>query len=91
VATEDTGRSKRRRFKTNRFENDVVDNDEARLIQRAIENSKKETERVCLETPEAPVFRPSVEEFRNPLQYINRWAHLPPHSCPSSGSVGVTM
>lgn len=69
--TTDTKRSKRRRVKTCRYEDDVVDNDEARLIQRAIENSRRETERLSLVVPEAPVFYPSVEEFKNPLQYIN--------------------
>lgn len=68
----DMGRSKRRRVKAARYADDIIDNEEARLIQRAIENSKRETERLSLPVESAPVFHPTIEDFKNPLQYINR-------------------
>ena len=47
-----------------------MDNEEQRLIQQAIHNSRYEVRRVVHEMPDAPVKRPTREEFENPLEYI---------------------
>lgn len=68
-------RKKRVRTKTARFEFDSMDNDEQRMIQQAIRNSKKEFKRVEhaeLIIPEAPTYYPTVEEFKNPFEYISK-------------------
>lgn len=39
-------------------------------ISKALKVSKRETKRVILEIPDAPVFYPTAEEFRDPLSYI---------------------
>lgn len=62
--------SRRVRRKTTRFEFDSLDNDEQRLIQQALQNSKRETRRAELTVPEAPTYYPTIEEFKNPLEYI---------------------
>ena len=64
--------SRRQRRRTSRFEFDGLDNEEQKLIQQAIKNSKKDTKRVELEIPMAPTFYPTVEEFRNPYVYISK-------------------
>ena len=45
---------------------------EQKILQQAIVNSRKETTRMQIEIPEAPVFYPTVDEFKNPLGYIAR-------------------
>jgi hypothetical protein len=62
--------SKRRITKTTPFDFQFSHNEEQLLIQQAMRLSKKETHRVKLEASEAPVFRPSLEEFADPLAYI---------------------
>ena len=49
-----------------------MDNEEQKLIQQAIKNSKKDTRRVEREIPMAPTYYPTVEEFRNPYAYISK-------------------
>jgi jmjN domain len=68
-------RKKRVRTKTSRFEFDSLDNDEQRMIQQAIRNSKKEFKRVEhaeLIIPECPTYYPTIEEFKNPFGYISK-------------------
>ena len=68
-------RRKRVRTKTSRFEFDSLDNDEQRMIQQAIRNSKKEFKRVEhaeLIIPECPTYYPTIEEFKNPFEYISK-------------------
>lgn len=61
---------KRRRAKTNRFDFDGLDNEEQLMIQQAVKNSQRDQYRCQCEIPEAPTFRPTVEEFMDPLGYI---------------------
>lgn len=70
-------KSKRRRVKTARFDTDTLDNNEQKLIQQAMKNSQKETKRVEIPVPDAPVFYPTVDEFKDPLSYINK---IRPHA-----------
>jgi hypothetical protein len=60
----------RRRVKTSRYETFDYDNQEQRLIQQALENSRKDQRRIVHDVPEAPVKRPTLEEFADPIQYI---------------------
>ena len=56
-----------------------MDNDEQRMIQQAIRNSKKEFKRVehaALVIPECPTYYPTVEEFKDPFQYIGRYVSI---------------
>lgn len=69
---EGNGERKRRRIKTSRYEFDVLDNEEHRMIQQALENSKSEYKRVDIVVPEAPTFYPTIEEFKDPLAYIDK-------------------
>jgi hypothetical protein len=61
-----------RRTKTARFEFDELDNEEQKMIQQAIKNSKRDSKRVERTVPEAPVFHPTIEEFKDPFAYINK-------------------
>jgi hypothetical protein len=63
--------TKRRRHKPSRFDFDDLDNEEQRLIQQAIKNSQIETQRITVDVPDAPTYHPTVEEFMNPLAYID--------------------
>ena len=68
-------RRKRVRTKTSRFEFDSLDNDEQRMVQQAIRNSKKDFERLEhteLSIPECPTYYPSVDEFKDPFAYITK-------------------
>lgn len=45
------------------------------MIQQAIKNSKKEFKRVdhgALVIPDAPTYYPTIEEFKDPFQYISK-------------------
>jgi hypothetical protein len=67
---------KRSRIKTSRFESES--NDEQRMIQQAIRNSKTEFKRsdfTNLSIPDAPIYYPTVEEFKNPFKYIDSIRH----------------
>lgn len=72
LQTEEDKSSRRRRTKTSRFEFDFLDNEEQRLLQQALKVSKKETKRVELEIPDAPVYYPTKDEFMDPLTYIQK-------------------
>eukprot|EP01041_Mallomonas_annulata_P010702 gene10702-22343_t len=63
---------KRRRTKPIRFEFDSLENDEQRLLQQALQNSRKDMKREQISIPEAPVFYPTLEEFKDPMQYIQK-------------------
>jgi len=62
---------RRRRLKTKTFEFDELDNEEQKMIQQALKNSQMQTARVKFDVPQAPVYHPTVEEFKNPLGYIS--------------------
>ena len=64
-------RNKRRRKATNRFEFDSMENEEHRLVQQAIKNSTIDSVKREIEIREAPVYYPTIEEFRDPLKYIH--------------------
>ena len=64
-------RNKRRRKATNRFEFDSMENEEQRLVQQAIKNSTIDSVKREFEIKEAPVYYPTIEEFRDPLKYIH--------------------
>jgi len=49
-----------------------VQNEEQELLQLALKNSLLETSRVQHDIPAAPVFYPTVDEFKNPLAYIEK-------------------
>ena len=62
---------RRRRVKTKTYDFEEEDNEEKRLLQLALKNSQLETTRVKHTLPPAPTFYPTVEEFKNPLAYID--------------------
>lgn len=64
--------NKRRRVKVSRFEEDMLGNDEQRLLQQAIKNSLVDRKRVIVEVPSAPTYYPTLEEFKDPYQYIHK-------------------
>jgi histone demethylase JARID1 len=68
--------SARRRKQTFNFSPSHYSNEEERLLQQAIQNSRSEQQfdsNGKLEIDKGPVFFPTVEEFEgNPLHYINK-------------------
>lgn len=69
-------RGSRRRIKTNRYDFEDSNNTEERLVQQAMKNSLVETKKIEFKAPSAPTYHPTVEEFRDPLQYIRRYTSL---------------
>ena len=67
-------RSKRRRRAPAVFKNDGfdMDNEQLRLLQVAVENSRAENVAADVHIDEAPTFHPTVEEFQDPIKYISR-------------------
>ena len=59
-----------RRPKRNTTEH--ISREEERSLRLALENSKNTTRRSTARVPDAPVFYPTMEEFRKPLEYIVR-------------------
>lgn len=67
--------SKRVRKKSISSSFESLDNNEQRMIQQAIRNSKIEFKRIehaQVSIPDAPTYHPTVEEFKNPLEYISK-------------------
>jgi len=74
-ASEDGGnaeRAKRRRRAPTTFRDDSADmsNEQLRILQQAVENSRAENVSVDVVIEEAPTYHPSVEEFKDPIKYI---------------------
>ena len=63
---------KRKRIKTNRYDFDPLDNKEERLLQQALANSRKDIRVEQIPVPDGPVYHPTVEEFKDPLKYIQK-------------------
>jgi histone demethylase JARID1 len=49
------------------------DNQEERLFQQALKNSRIDTCRRRVEVPSAPVYHPTYEEFQDPLAYVSKY------------------
>uniref|UniRef100_A0A7S2BGH3 JmjC domain-containing protein n=1 Tax=Octactis speculum TaxID=3111310 RepID=A0A7S2BGH3_9STRA len=66
------GPSKRRRRAPTSYNDEVIDldNEHLKLVQQAVENSRAENINVDVEIEEAPVFYPTVDEFRDPIKFI---------------------
>jgi len=50
----------------------VIENYEQKLLQQALENSKRDFKREEVKVPFAPEYHPSATEFKNPIAYIAR-------------------
>ena len=71
---EDTDSAKtRRRLRVNNRNFDRVSSEEERMIAQALKNSLIDTKKIDFVPPEAPVYHPSIDEFRDPLEYISRY------------------
>lgn len=53
-----------------------LDAGEEVYIKQALENSKREIKREVLTIPPALIFRPTLEQFANPMEYINRFVEI---------------
>jgi hypothetical protein len=69
---QESKRSRRKVTKTTHFDFDSLENDEQRLVQQALRNSQRQVKRTVCAVPMAPTYYPSVEEFENPMEYINK-------------------
>jgi hypothetical protein len=56
------------------MDEDFVD-EEARQLQLALRNSRKDTHKTTTPIPEAPTYYPTIEEFQDPLEYVTRFFH----------------
>ena len=54
------------------MDEDLLD-EEARQLQLAIQNSRQDTQNHYTPVAEGPTYRPTIEEFRDPLGYISRF------------------
>lgn len=60
-------------MKTTRFDFDFSENEEQRFLQQALKISRIETCRKEVDLPDAPVFYPTAEEFRDTMGYITKY------------------
>ena len=51
---------------------EVIDNYEQRMLQQALENSKRDFKREEVKVPFAPEYHPTITEFKDPMAYIER-------------------
>ena len=70
-AGEDAGRAKRRRRQPAKDHDLDLDNEDLKILQQAIDNSRAENVNVDVHIEECPVFYPTVEEFVDPIKYIS--------------------
>lgn len=50
--------------------------EEERMLHMAIAKSKVDTQRnACKSVPSAKIFRPTLEEFKDPMVYLQRFAN----------------
>lgn len=65
------GRAKRRRRQpVNKDDTDDLDKEQLKILQQAIDNSRAENVPVTEHIEEAPVFYPTIEEFKDPIKVI---------------------
>ena len=65
-------RSKRRRRAPTAFADSSMDNEQLRLLQVALENSRAESTAADVHIEAAPTFHTTLEEFQDPIKYISR-------------------
>jgi hypothetical protein len=65
-------RPKRRRMKVSRLMDEDLLDEETRQLQLALRNSRQEIQKTTVPVPDAPTYRPTLEEFKDPLEYITR-------------------
>lgn len=58
------------------MDEDLID-EEARQLQLALMNSRKDTHKTRTHVPEAPTYYPTIEEFQDPLEYVARFFDSP--------------
>ena len=69
---------RQKRLSNNGYMNTQVSKQEQKLIYQAIKNSLVESENInnkLEEIDEMPIYRPTEEEFRNPINYIEYLYH----------------